>query len=425
MTVPDFSGLHFRLLGGAAFKVLLGRDSRSVRALVPDPRMNDRGFHEVTLVNMGDTAAPDVSVTDLSLLRLQWPVSIVNSLSWLQQELEQLRKESKQCYRDTRAAGCSFCGKWIKLDMNRHVVNYHLNLAQLWCCPVSGCTVWKGTPQDCMDHLRVAHAVPAAVKSANLGKWFPPWTVRRQTWTDTLKPSNSGISTDVLLFSELGLPLVHHYRVLQKGTSHVSLRGDYLTRLRTFVTQSAAMSRWGHSTTIRASHLPLRTVCVPRETSGSGIRMRNLPANLVVQLAGRALPMRRMPQLSWCRLRQSRLKIRVPSFTIAGHPSCRCQFGWRDYGGIVLLFSAELPIQVIPPGEVRRDWSCPISRSWDQVSQPDVLRGDAACIRVVPLGCNQYRPFCRLLVSTVRHTTWRLWDYGAAGCSRACTGFVM
>ena len=48
------------------------------------------------------------------------------------------------------------------------------------------------------------------------------------------------------------------------------------------------------------------------------------------------------------------------------------------------------------------------------VSEPDVLRGDAACIRVgvVPLGCNQYRPFRRLLVSTVRHTTWRLWDYG-------------
>ena len=141
MTVPDVLGLYFRLPGAAVVKVLLGRDSRSAGALVPDPRVNDRGFHEVTLVDMGDTAGPDVSVADISLLRRQWPVSIVNSLSWLQQELEQLWKESKQRYRDTRAAGCSFCGKWIKLDMNRHVVNYHLNLAQLWRCPVSGCTV--------------------------------------------------------------------------------------------------------------------------------------------------------------------------------------------------------------------------------------------------------------------------------------------
>ena len=111
-------------------EVLHGRDSRSVCASVPDPRVKGRGFHAVTLVDMGDTAGPGVSVADISLLRLQWPVSIVNSLSWLQQELEQ--------------------------------------------------------------------------------------------------------------------------------------------------------------------HLPLRTVCVPRETSGSGIRIRNLPANL----AGRALPMHRMPRLS-------------------------------------------------------------------------------------------------------------------------------
>ena len=189
--------------------------------------MNDRGFHEVTLVDMGDTAGPDVSVADISLLRLQWPVSIVNSLSWLQQELEQLWKESKQRYRDTRAAGCSFCGKWIKLDMNRHVVNYHLNLAQLWRSPVSGCTVWKGTPQDCMDHLRVAHAVSTTIKSVNLWKCFPPWTVRRQTWTDTLKPSNSGISTDVLLFiclalgpSLSGVPEGNFTCLLERGLPH-------------------------------------------------------------------------------------------------------------------------------------------------------------------------------------------------------------
>ena len=123
--------------------------------------------------------------------------------------------------------------KWIKLDMNRHVVNYHLNLAQLWRCPVSGCTVWKGTPQDCMDHLRVAHAVPAAVKSANLGNRFPPWTVRRQMWTDTLKSPNSGISTDVLLFSCLALgPSLSG---VPEGNFPMSPR------------EGTTMSRWGQS----------------------------------------------------------------------------------------------------------------------------------------------------------------------------------
>ena len=36
----------------------------------------------------------------------------------------------------------------------------HLKLAQLWRCPVSWCTVWKGTPQDLMDHIRDGHNVP-------------------------------------------------------------------------------------------------------------------------------------------------------------------------------------------------------------------------------------------------------------------------
>ena len=109
-TVPDVLGLHSRWAGVAVVKVLLRRDSCSVHALVPDPRVIDRCFHEVTLIGMGDEAGPDVSVAELSLLRVQWPVSIMNSLLWLQQELEQLRKESKQRYRDTKDAGGSCHG---------------------------------------------------------------------------------------------------------------------------------------------------------------------------------------------------------------------------------------------------------------------------------------------------------------------------
>ena len=93
----------------------------------------------------------------------------------------------------------------------------HLDLAQLGRCPVSWCTQWNGTPQDCIDHLHLAHAVPATVKTANLGKWFPPWMVKRQTLCDALNPHISGVSTDVLLFSQCGAPLIHHYRVFGKG----------------------------------------------------------------------------------------------------------------------------------------------------------------------------------------------------------------
>ena len=65
-----------------------------------------------------------------------------------------------------------------------------------------------------MDHLRQAHAVPATVKAANLGIWFPPWTVSR---LEALKPHISGVSMDVLLFSERGAPLIHHHCVFGGG----------------------------------------------------------------------------------------------------------------------------------------------------------------------------------------------------------------
>ena len=115
-----------------------------------------------------------------------------------------------------------------------------------------------------MDHLRQAHAVPASVKTANLGKWFSPWTVKRQTWCNALNPRISGVSTDVLLFSECGAPLIHH--VFARGVSHISLRGSYVIKIRTFITQSEAVGQWGHkqdpaqSSPIQKGSDPLRSI---------------------------------------------------------------------------------------------------------------------------------------------------------------------
>ena len=124
---------------------------------------------------------------------------------------------AKRRFRNSRPGNNSSCGKWIKCDMYRHVATYHLDLGQLWWYLVSWCTVWKGMPQDCMDHLRGVHDVPWDIKSSSLEKFFPPWTVQRQTWMDALKPCHSGVSTDVLLFSEINLSLAHHYIITFRG----------------------------------------------------------------------------------------------------------------------------------------------------------------------------------------------------------------
>ena len=74
----------------------------------------------------------------------------------------------QETFSQTKPSPCVYCGRVIKCDMYRHVAMFHLDLAQLWRCPVSCCTVWKGNPQDCMDHVRGTHDVPWIVKTANM-----------------------------------------------------------------------------------------------------------------------------------------------------------------------------------------------------------------------------------------------------------------
>ena len=158
--------------------ILHGRDVRSVRALAPDPRSLERNFHDVTIVDMGELPEVAVFIADLFLLHEQWPPTVLRNMVWLQQDLDTIRK--------SRSGRCSYCDKMIKCDMYRHISTYHLDLAQLWRCPVSWCTVWKGMPQDCMNHVRGAHCVPWDAKSTSLEKFISPCTVRHQVWTESL-----------------------------------------------------------------------------------------------------------------------------------------------------------------------------------------------------------------------------------------------
>ena len=53
-----------------------------------------------------------------------------------------------------------------------------------------------------------------------------------EVYTELLTPRHSGISNDILLFSDIGLSLSHHYRVHRKGVPHVAFRKDYMSQLR-------------------------------------------------------------------------------------------------------------------------------------------------------------------------------------------------
>ena len=117
----------------------------------------DRSYHDVTVVDMEDEREPMVVLADMTQLRELWPPEVFNHMKWFQQDLELMRKSAKKQNSQTRPMPCKFCGKVIRVDMYRHVARLHLDLVQLWRCPIAWCTTWKGLPQDCLEHLRNGH----------------------------------------------------------------------------------------------------------------------------------------------------------------------------------------------------------------------------------------------------------------------------
>ena len=96
-------------------------------------------------------------------------------------DMEQLRRHSRNRleweFRHNRPGFCSLCQEQVMTALDIHMMNVHLELGQLWRCPVEWCTVWKGSVSDCLGHLHENHGGSQYVAMNNLGKFFPPWTV--------------------------------------------------------------------------------------------------------------------------------------------------------------------------------------------------------------------------------------------------------
>ena len=185
---------------------------------------------------------PLVTLSDIGCLQLDWPNDLFTFVGRYQCELEQMRKTCRERFGPTASGTCPTCEKYIQVNLGKHVALYHLDLAQLWRCPVPWCTVWKGTSQDCVDHMRKAYDIPVFVKVGNLARWFLPWTVTREQWHSMSRPSVSGIAFDTFLFSRIGMPLFHQYRVFDRQGSHPDFRGTYMPKLFDFLKETDAES---------------------------------------------------------------------------------------------------------------------------------------------------------------------------------------
>ena len=232
--LQDVMGFRVVRSGVVVAKVMSVRNSRCIRVVTPDDHVTC-GYHEILLHDWGEEELPFVSISELDYLRRTWPRAVFAFMTRYQQDLELKRRDCKARFGCSQSGQYPYCGKHIQMDLGKHISVYHLELAQLWRCPVMWCTVWKGTAQDCIDHMRRAHKLPLSMKAANLAKYFPAWTVSRVEWSAMLMPCISGVAIDTLLLSRVGTPLCHRYRSVSHTGCHTAFRGTYQRRLWSFI----------------------------------------------------------------------------------------------------------------------------------------------------------------------------------------------
>ena len=149
-------------------------------------------------------------------------------------------------YRFTGQGYCSVCRIKTEHSLDSHMMCYHLDLSQLWRCPVEWCAVWKGSVRECRDHFNDKHSGSETLEFDRVSKSFPAWTVTQDFWKQALKPEVSGIAVDVRLFHESGKRLIHKYQVYQDPLPHPALREGRITKLLSFVNRAMVIARLTH-----------------------------------------------------------------------------------------------------------------------------------------------------------------------------------
>ena len=133
--IPDVMGLQALRPSVAVCKVMSIPDSNCVRVITPDEHV-PTGFHQILIEDMGLREWPKVTLSEIGCLRLDWPQEFFTFVGRYQLELEQMRKECRDRFEGISSGACPTCEKFIQNNLGRHVAMYHLDLAQLWRCPV-------------------------------------------------------------------------------------------------------------------------------------------------------------------------------------------------------------------------------------------------------------------------------------------------
>ena len=146
------------LVNVASVSGLIVRCRRWIRRLGID------GFHDIIIQNLTASPtwrSPHVSPADIASLRRRWTKAVFSTLRRQASDVERLRRDApKRADKAFRYSGPGFCGVCdtrVYMTLDAHMIACHLELAQLWRCPVEWCAVWKGSGCACLEHLAEKH----------------------------------------------------------------------------------------------------------------------------------------------------------------------------------------------------------------------------------------------------------------------------
>ena len=247
---PDAFGLRAFDAEMPKTRMLPGSGPCDLRLLLPDAGLGKVGFHDVVIENLLGTSvwrSKHVTPADVIGIRQRWPKAVFHVMRERSMELEDLRRRAymrgQPAYRYTGRGYCPVCKTKSDDGLDTHMMCHHLDLGQLWWCPVEWCAVWKGSVRECRDHFNEKHSGSETIDFDQVSKAFLAWTVTRDFWKQALRPEISGIAVDAMLFRESGRGLVHKYRVYRDPLPHPALREGKISKLILLANRAMAIAK--------------------------------------------------------------------------------------------------------------------------------------------------------------------------------------
>ena len=120
-----------------------GQFSNELQLMIPDLGIAPEGFHDIVIEDLAATPtwrSRRLLPGDVTSLRWRWPKVLFRTMRKRLMEMEQLRRDCCDRpdweFHHSEPGHCSLCQEYVAPALDRHMMNVHLELGQLWRCPV-------------------------------------------------------------------------------------------------------------------------------------------------------------------------------------------------------------------------------------------------------------------------------------------------